>query len=98
MLMQILTKSDGWLGMADEIGHQAVVDFNCLFHHEATATTAERLRYCLLHLNRSRGSKLDSADFSVSLLTDSKKMVLLELPGDFSLDGLRGPERRQRSL
>jgi hypothetical protein len=24
--------------------------------------------------------------------------VLLELPGDFSLDGLRGPERRQRSL
>jgi hypothetical protein len=24
--------------------------------------------------------------------------VLLELPGDFSLDGLRGLERRQRSL
>ena len=27
-----------------------------------------------------------------------KIKVLLELPGDFSLDGLRGPERRQRSL
>jgi hypothetical protein len=25
-------------------------------------------------------------------------MVLLELPGGFSLDGLRGPERRQRSF
>ena len=25
-------------------------------------------------------------------------LVLLELPGDFSLDGLRGPERRQRSF
>jgi parallel beta-helix repeat protein len=36
------------------------------------------------------------------LFTNAKNVpqisVLLELPGDFSLDGLRGPERRQRSL
>jgi hypothetical protein len=27
-----------------------------------------------------------------------KKLVLLELPGDFPLAGVRGPERRQRSF
>src|ERR1035441_9446524 len=37
------------------------------------------------------------SDSSVPILVKKKK-VLLELPGDFSLDGLRGPERRQRSL
>jgi|ERR1017187_4140748 hypothetical protein len=31
-------------------------------------------------------------------ITLASSPVLLELPGDFSLDGLRGLERRQRSL